>query len=72
LVVYFNAASLVDSGIIFGALPSLYASNHLNIHKHHLSPETKPGNDGKCGVIKSFPLLLVNCKNLSSTIAHTT
>ena len=69
---YFNAASLVDSGMIFGALPALYASSHLNMHKHHLSPATNPGNDGKLGVIKSFPLLLVNCKNLSSTIAQTT
>jgi hypothetical protein len=62
----------VDSGIIFGALPALYASSHRNIHKHHLSPATKPGNDGRLGVIKSFPLLLVNSKNLLSTIAQTT
>ena len=41
------------------------------IHKHHLSPETKPGNEGNLGVIKLLPLLFVNCKNSSSTIAQT-
>jgi len=66
-----NAASLVDSAIISGALPALCASTHLRAHRHHLSPAVNPGNDGGRAADRSFPLLFVNSKNLSSTTAHT-
>ena len=69
---YFNAILFVDSAIILGAFPALYASNHRKAHKHHLSPATNPGNLPGIGVIKLFPLLLVNCKNSSSIIPQTT
>jgi len=54
--IYFNTFRCVHSKSINGAAPCLYASIHLETHKHHLLPGFNPGNS-RLGVIKSLPLL---------------
>ena len=63
---------LVDSAIIGGAIPELYASSHLLAHKHHFCPGNRPGKS-YCGigVDKSFPTLLEKTKNSSVSITQT-
>ena len=67
---YFNTSRCVHSKSINGATPLLYASIHLDTHKHHLSPGFNPGNPF-LGVIKSLPFLYVKCKKSFVTIAQT-
>jgi len=62
----------VDSAIIGGAIPKLYASSHLLAHKHHFWPGNKPGKSySGIGVDKSFPTFLENSKNSSVSITQT-
>ena len=69
---YLSAASFVASSTTLGATPASNASCHRSAHKHHLSPGRNPGNEGRRGVIKSFPRLRVNVRNGSSITAATT
>ena len=72
ILIYSRVLICVDSKIIGGATFSLYASIHLDTHRHHLSPSFKPlklyiG----LSFVKSFPLLFENSKNKSVTTAQT-
>ena len=59
-----RAFSFVASKITGGAQFALYASSHLNAHKHHRSPGINPGNpNAMLGEDKSLPLDLVKSKN---------
>ncbi len=67
-----SALICVLSSLICGAQSAASASAQRLIHKHHWSPETSPGNwNSGRGVMRSFPLSRLNCRNGLETIAQT-
>ena len=67
-----SALILVLSSLILGAQFSWAASIQRCRQRHHWSPATKPGNwYSGLGVMRSFPLARLNCKNSSLTMAQT-
>ena len=69
---YSIADAWVADKITGGATPASSASFHRLAHKHQRSPGFRPGKlNAGTGVLRSFPLNLVNARNSSLTCAQT-
>ena len=67
-----SALMWVLSNLIKGAHCAFTASTQREMHRHHWSPATSPGNwySGR-GVIRSLPFSRLNCKKSFVTTAQT-
>merc|ERR1719270_1118335 len=54
-----KAFSFVAARFTRGPTPACAASRHLEAQRHQKSPGLRPGNEGGCGVDRSFPRLRV-------------